>query len=142
MIAYAYYGLGKTTLCNNLPDIFVDFDEEYAMHDFNQDLNRIKKTITNLSKHYIVLINGNLATLDIKVDIAFMPENIQMVIDRLENRGVDKSFIKFMYDTFNENQHFIRQKCNNIITLTKNEYLSDCKDYIYNLANIPITERK
>lgn len=141
MIIYAYYGLGKTTLCKTRPDIFIDFDEEYAMLDFNRNLNAIQEAITNLSKHYIVLINGHLANLNIKIDLAIMPDNIQIAVNRLKNRNVDKSFIKFMTETFDENQHFINQKCTNIITLKPDEYLSDYKDYILNLARIQLTER-
>ena len=141
MIIYAYYGLGKTTLCKDRPDIFIDFDEEYAMIDFNQDLNAIQKAITDLSKHYIVLINGHLSNLDIKINLAIMPDNIQMITNRLKNRDVDKSFIKFVTETFDENRHFINQKCTNIITLKSDEYLSDYKDYILDLANIQPTER-
>lgn len=52
MIIYAYYGLGKTTLCKKNPDLFIDVDEEYVMPKFNQNLDAVKDYILEINKQY------------------------------------------------------------------------------------------
>lgn len=52
MIVYAYYGFGKTTLCeNNKFSPFIEIDEEFGQAD---DMHVLKQ----LSKHSILLLNG------------------------------------------------------------------------------------
>lgn len=50
MIVYAYYGFGKTTLCeNNKFSPFIEIDEEFGQAD---DMHVLKQ----LSKHSILLM--------------------------------------------------------------------------------------
>lgn len=128
MIIYAYYGLGKTTLCKKNPDLFIDVDEEYVMPKFNQNLDAVKDYILKMSKHHIVLINGRLFQIpEIKVDFAFIPANKQMILNRLENRHTSQGFIDFVKYTFDENIFAVKTKCERVITLSPNDYLSDYK---------------
>lgn len=126
MIIYAYYGLGKTTLCKKNPDLFIDVDEEYVMPKFNQNLDAVKDYILEISKHHIVLINGRLFQIpEIKVDFAFIPANKQMILNRLENRHTSQGFIDFVKYTFDENVFAVKTECEHVITLSPNDYLSN-----------------
>lgn len=130
MIVYAYYGMGKTTLQNAHKDVFIDIDEEYVMSEFNYEIEAIKTYIEHLSKDHIVLINGRLLMLDIPIDIAFIPENVDITIERLKTRGTDDSFVNFVKESFDENMQWVKEKCKSIIVLNKDEYLSDYTDMI------------
>lgn len=75
MIVYAYYGFGKTTLCeNNKYSPFIEIDEEFGQIETT-------RKIKELSKHAILLVNGHIGldeNDDIVIDIAFLPRNVNI----------------------------------------------------------------
>ena len=68
--------------------------------------------------------------LDISIDIAFIPENVDITIERLKNRGTNDSFTNFVKESFDENMKYVKERCKNIIVLNNDECLSDYADMI------------
>ena len=125
MIIYAFYGLGKTTLCSECPEKFVEVDEEYALSDFSFDIEAITNYITALSRDRIVFINGKLFLIEgIDPDLAFIPENYEMIEERLLSRGVGKSFLNNLRRIYEDIIQDIKRKCKIVITVRENNYLS------------------
>lgn len=120
MIVYAYYGFGKTTLCaNNKYSPFIEIDEEFGQIEAT---HKIKE----LSKHAILLVNGHIGldeNDDIVIDIAFLPRNVNIAVNRLQQRGVDASFLTYMIETYNDVLQAITKKAKIVVFYEENEYL-------------------
>ena len=132
MIIYAYYGLGKSTLTKAYPDKFIDIDEEYIVPQFAFDTPAVTNYINEQSKDKIALINGCLfLSENINVDIAFIPENFDMVEERLYKRDdVNYWFMQTVTEQFDDIIKAIKTKCKNVITLSEDEYLSQYADVL------------
>lgn len=120
MIVYAYYGFGKTTLCKNkkYPQ-FMEIDEEFGQVE---DLRKLKE----LSKHSILLVNGHIGldeNDDIIIDIAFLPKDINIAVNRLQQRDVDASFLTYMIETYKDVLQAVTKKAKIVVFYDKNEYL-------------------
>lgn len=120
MIVYAYYGFGKTTLCeNNKFSPFIEIDEEFGQAD---DMHVLKQ----LSKHSILLVNGHIGldeNDDITIDVAFLPKNVNIAVNRLQQRGVDASFLTYMIETYDDVLQAVIKKARNVVFYEENEYL-------------------
>ena len=132
MIIYAYYGLGKSTLTKAYPDKFIDIDEEYIVPSFGFDKPAVADYINEQSKDKIALINGRLFLSEkINVDIAFIPENFDMIEERLYKRNdVNYWFMQTVAEQFDDMVKAIKTKCKNVITLNEDEYLSQYADVL------------
>ena len=120
MIVYAYYGFGKTTLCeNNKFSPFIEIDEEFGQAD---DMHVLKQ----LSKHSILLVNGHIGldeNDDITIDVAFLPRNVNIAVNRLQQRGVDASFLTYMIETYDDVLQAVIKKARNVVFYEENKYL-------------------
>lgn len=132
MIIYAYYGLGKSTLTKAYPDKFIDIDEEYIIPQFAFDTQAVTNYINEQSKDKIALINGRLfLSENINVDIAFVPENFDMIEKRLYTRNdTNFGFMQTIAEQFDDAIKAIKTKCRNVITLSEDEYLSQYADVL------------
>ncbi len=120
MIVYAYYGFGKTTLCeNNKYSPFIEIDEEFGQADNPQLLKK-------LSKHSILLVNGHIGLDEndgLPIDVAFLPRNVNIAVNRLQQRGVDASFLTYMIETYDDVLQAVTKKARNVVFYEENEYL-------------------
>lgn len=131
MIIYAYYGSGKTTLVNQCRELFAEIDTEYC---WNISVEDIIKQIHELDKDHIVFINGYLYRLPtVSVDIAFLPENIDIPLKRLHNRNVNSSFLDFIQESFPDCKQDITNMIPNHIYYDENTFLSDYSNYFKTL---------
>ena len=152
MIVYAYYGLGKTTLCQTQPHLFTEIDEEYLPKPYDKD--EVTRTIQTLSQTKIVFINGRLGLLpDIHMDAAMFPEDVTTSIKRLENRQTDPSFASFLKETFHESKDLISARADCVWLLSSDAYVSDYQTLLlllnqqkglksHELENLTDTKRK
>lgn len=131
MIIYAYYGSGKTTLVNQCPELFTEIDAE---HCWNISVEDIIKQIHELDKDHIVFINGYLYKLPtVSVDMAFIPESIDIPLKRLQNRNVDASFLTFIQESFSDCKQDVINMIPNHIYYDENTFLSDYHHYFETL---------
>lgn len=152
MIVYAYYGLGKTTLCQTQPHLCTEIDEEYLPKPY--DIDEVTRTIQTLSQTKIVFINGRLGLLpDIHIDVAMFPEDVNTTLKRLVNRHTDPSFGTFLKETFHESKDLISARTDCVWLLSSDAYVSDYQTLLlltnqkkglqsHELENITNTKRK
>ena len=129
MIVYAYYGFGKTALCaNEKYSPFIEIDEEFGQAD-----NML--VLKELSKHSILLVNGHIGldeNDDITIDIAFLPKNVNIAVNRLQQRGTDASFLTYMIETYDDVLQAVTKKAKTVVFYDENEYLTN---YTYALMH-------
>lgn len=124
-------------------NIFADVDEEYALEEYDRDTDRIAERINKLSENHIVLINGRLPFLpDVKPNVMFLPENSEMVTQRMRKRKTDSSFIRFISQSFDEAMAELKEQCSNIITLDSDSYLSGQAEMLLEKFNEERKEKK
>lgn len=129
MVIYAFYGMGKSTFTHSNADICLDIDEQYYY-----DISIMEKIIKENKNDKIVFINSLDSKLIKYVDLAFVPNDIMVSINRLKRRNVDNSFINNLIHYKDEIYDIINSNFSNlkIITLKDNEYISNYKDLILN----------
>lgn len=125
MIVYAFYGLGKTTFVRKHANVAVDADEEYAMkREFPHNYRKSVYSYNDDNK--IVFVNARNGVLDDSlISLAFIPENMDMIINRLRKRGVDESFIRELEVNSDEIMKELNARFPNAIVLKENEYIND-----------------
>lgn len=132
MIVYAFYGLGKTTLAKGSLT-FEDIDDEYVFNKYG-DIYLTDKFYNKLaaedaiSNSSIYLVNLRSTVIDKDIELAFLPDNIEMIKERLRKRDVAEDFIE---DVCNQVVlDSLYKRFPDAIIIRENEYLSDFKDYI------------
>lgn len=129
MVIYAFYGMGKSTFTHSNADICLDIDEQYYY-----DISIMEKIIKENKNDKIVFINSLDSKLIKYVDLALVPNDIMVSINRLKRRNVDNNFISNLIHYKDEIYDIINSNFSNlkIITLKENEYISNYKDLILN----------
>lgn len=125
MIIYAFYGMGKTTLCNKEPDIFIDAD--YETYKFSpHEMNYRDFVLCESKKGKVVLVNSPVDVLkDTDIAIAFIPSDIEYIAERLINRGTNKYFVENLVTYKNTILRELNECFSRKIILNKNEYISN-----------------
>lgn len=132
MIVYAFYGLGKTTLAKNSLT-FEDIDDEFVFNKYG-DIFLMDKFYDKLaakdalSNNNIYLVNLKSTVIDEDIELAFLPDNIKMIQDRLRQRGVAEDFIENICNQ--DVLDSLYKRFPDAIIIKEDEYLSDFKDYI------------
>lgn len=129
MVIYAFYGMVKSTFTHSNADICLDIDEQYYY-----DISIMEKIIKENKNDKIVFINSLDSKLIKYVDLAFVPNDIMVSINRLKRRNVDNNFISNLIHYKDEIYDIINSNFSNlkIIMLKENEYISNYKDLILN----------
>lgn len=130
MLIYAFYSLGKTTFVKNHESIAEDKDEEYFINNsfpknYRDSISQVKKPLIFVNARKNVLNES-------EIKMAFIPENMEMVIERLQKRGVDKSFTNELERNKDGILEELKNRFPKAIVVKENEYLSDFEDEIIN----------
>lgn len=131
MIIYAFYGLGKTTFVEKHNTISIDIDEQNYMLSCDFPKNYVKHINENHNNGKVVFVNARKGIInDENIEIAFIPENMDMVIHRLKERGVNEEFIKELIIRKDEILKELKSRFPNAIVITKDKFLCDYEDLI------------
>lgn len=125
MLIYAFYSLGKTYYCEHHPEA-VDLDEQYFWQ--NDSLESYYKAIKE-NEGKVIFINSINIPDRSRIDLAFIPSDIDFVAKRLRARGVNEAFIEnILY--FAPEILSILSTLPNKIVVTEDKYISDYEDII------------
>ena len=116
MVIYAFYGMGKSTFTHSNADIWLDIDEQYYY-----DISIMEKIIKENKNDKIVFINSLDSKLIKYVDLAFVPNDIMVSINRLKRRNVDNSFISNLIHYKDEIYDIINSNFSNLKIITLKE---------------------
>ena len=142
MIVYAFYGMGKTTLCNKNPDNFIDVD--YEVYKFEPREISYRDYVLNESKKgKVVFVNCPSDVLESKdIDIAFIPSDIEYIIDRLIERGTNKWFVENLAAYKGEILEELNERFSKKLVLKSNEYISDYKGELVKMMNNEVLQKE
>jgi len=130
VVVYGFYGLGKSTFCKEHSECCRDLDVQ-----IDGDPMVTEREVRESAGCGGLVFTNCLCVFDI-VDIAFIPDDVNFVIDRLRRRGnVSDEFI----DLFVRGE-FVTLPCDyrgKVIRLGADEYISDYEDLLMQGVHYP-----
>ena len=139
-IVFGFYGTGKTTFCRENPTLAKEYDSEYFrfVPDMKQNLEKDLQTDIILFINRLEFFENYIFTGKNQVQLIFLPKNKNIFRDILYKRNTQPEFIKDILKEYPAMIRSIQQYAKKhqipFITLDKNEYISQYKNKILEMA--------